>query len=564
MRGRLLFASTITIGVLVAFVFFVVLLASFAAGLISGAAMIILTIIISIISWLVSPWFTDLIHKWVYKFRVMEFEELEKRCPQAARLLTESCERHGIKVPMLRILDDMNPTAYCYGSFPSNSRIVVSEGLFHYLTGEETAAVYGHELGHIKNLDFIVMTVANTLLMILYEIYIIFTRMRSRGRNNPLPLIGLISLVFWWIGTYVVLYLSRTREYMADHFSGVETKNPSALATALVKIGYGIAAEPDTPLSSRLMGSVRALNIIDHKGADTLGAAVKLSADETKPASGKVPAFDTGRVSKIFLFDIFNPWAFIVQLGSTHPLTGKRIRALMDLAEDMNLPRIFNFDQIAIDGQALDKTRLYGKFFFEVLVYFGPIIGIVAGILLALADVRLIGMIVLTWGLGLLAKGIYRFPSIKNPQPATVLELMSDPYASPLRGKPVIVGGTVVGRAAAGSLFGEDMMIHDPSGGLITLNYESPIPLLGNLFFGYKRTRDMISHRVEATGWFRRKVSQLIDLKTVKTSERSFRSYTRFWALVLGVIITVVGIFVAMAAYAALSAPGMAGGQGVH
>ena len=555
MKGRLFLASSITIGILVTFVFFVVLLASFASGIINGGVMIILTVIISLISWLVSPWFTDLIHKWVYKFRIMEFDELTRRSSQTARVLKEACERNKINIPMLRILDDMNPTAYCYGSFPSNSRIVVSEGLFHYLNEEEVAAVYCHELGHIKNLDFIVMTVANTLLMILYEIYVIFTRIRTRGKNNPLPIIGLISLVFWWIGSYLVLYLSRTREYMADRFSGIQTSNPNALATALVKIGYGIAAEPDTPLSSRLMGSVRALNIMDHKGAETVGSAVRLSTDETKPAAGKVPAFDTRRVSKIFLFDIFNPWASIVQLGSTHPLTGKRIKALMELAGGMNRPQLFNFEEIAIDGRSLDRTRLYGKFFFEILIYFAPIIGIVAGLLLTLVDQRLIGMIVLTFGLGLLTKGIYRFPSIKNPEPTTVLDLMSDPYASPLKGKPVIVDGVIIGRAAAGSFFGEDMVIHDSSGGLITLNYESPVPIFGNLFFGYRRTRDMINQKIKATGWFRRKVSQLIDLKTIETSDRSFRSYTRFWSLVLGIIITVVGIAVAMASIAALSGP---------
>ncbi len=441
------------------------LLASFASGLISGAAMIILTVIISVVSWLVSPWFTDLIHRWVYKFRVMEFDELTRRSPKTAQLLTEACKRHNIKVPMLRVLDDMNPTAYCYGSFPSNSRIVVSEGIFRYLNEDEVAAVYAHELGHIKNLDFIIMTVANTLLMILYEIYIIFTRIRTRGKNNPLPLIGLISLLFWWIGTYLVLYLSRTREYMADRFSGIETNNPGALATALVKIGYGIGAEPDTPLSSRLMGSTRALNIMDCKGVDTVSAAVRLSAEPGKETVGKVPAFDPRRVSRVFLFDIFNPWAWVVQLGSTHPLTGKRIQALMNLAADKNLPQVFNFAEITIDGAGLDKSRLYGKFFFEVLIYFAPVIGIIAGIGLALADQRLLGVILLTFGLGLLIRGVYRFPSIKKPEETTVLDLMSDPYASPLRGKPVVVSGTVIGKASAGSLFGEDLVVHDRLGG---------------------------------------------------------------------------------------------------
>ena len=548
MRARLIFASTLTIGILLSFVFFVVLLVSFAAGLISAAAMIILTILINIVMWLVSPWIIDLIHKIFYKFEMIEIEDLERMCPKAASFLKEACARNKIKLPMLRIVKDKNPTAYCYGSLPSNSRIVVSEGIFHYLTDEETAAVYGHELGHIKNLDFVVMTVANTLLMILYEVYVVFTRMRSRGKNNPLPLIGLISLVFWLIGSYLVLYLSRTREYMADRFSGEETGNPNALATALVKITYGIAAQPDTAGTARLLASTRSMGIFDYKGAEGVGSAVKLTATERETAD-KAPPFDPRRISKIFLFDIYNPWAKIVQLGSTHPLTGKRIKSLMDQAKELRINQLFNFEEITIDGQALDRGRLYGKFFMEVLIYFAPVIGIVLGALLAIADPRLLGVIVLTWGLGLLLKGIYKFPPISKPDEVTVLELMSDPYASPLKGRPVVVGGVAIGRAQAGSLFGEDVVIHDPSGGLMTLNYESIIPFFGNLFFGFTKAKKLINQRLVGTGWFRRKVNHVVDLKGLKTKEKNIRSFNRFRALVLGVLMSVVGVATSIASF---------------
>ena len=108
------------------------------------------------------------------------------------------------------------------------------------------------------------------------------------------------------------------------------------------------------------------------------------------------------------------------------------------------------------------------------------------------------------------------------------------------------------------------VVIRDPSGGLIALNYESVIPLFGNLFFGLKRVRDMINRPVSALGWFRRKVSQVIDLKTIKTSDRPFRSYTRFWALFLAVMITGIGIAVTVASLATVAAPLGPGGQGAH
>ena len=43
------------------------------------------------------------------------------------------------------------------------------------------------------------------------------------------------------ISNYIILALSRTREYYADSFSVEETKDPSGLAEALVKIGFGLS-----------------------------------------------------------------------------------------------------------------------------------------------------------------------------------------------------------------------------------------------------------------------------------------------------------------------------------
>ncbi len=540
MKGKLVFATAVTFGILLSFVLFIIVLATYFTGLIGGPIMIFLTVVFSFISWLISPWVIDLIHKWFYKFKFIEIEDLERRSPHTAKFLREACERNGIKIPMLRIVDDLNPTAYCYGSYPSNSRIVVSEGLFHYLTPEEVTAVYGHELGHIKNLDFIVMTVANTLLMILYEVYVIFTRFRSRGKN-PLPLIGLVSLLFWWIGSYVVLYLSRTREYLADHFSGVETGDPNALATALVKIAYGIATQPDTVNTKRLLASTRSLGISDYKNADSVGTAVSVAAGVKNIESRKIKEFDPRRVSKVFLFDIYNPWSKIVQLGSTHPLTGKRIKALMELCVERKVGPLFNFDEITLEGHKLDRGRLYGRFFLEVMIYFAPIMGLFFGLIITALKLEYFSVILIFFGLGMLLKAIYRYPPISEPEVTTVFDLMCNPYASPLRGKPVTLNGVVIGKARAGSIFSEDLAIHDVSGGLIVLNYESIVPLFGNIFFGFSTSKKIINRNVESVGWFRRKVSQIVDLKSIFTEDRKYKSYTRFKAIALALFVVAAG-----------------------
>ncbi len=93
-------------------------------------------------------------------------------------------------------------------------------------------------------------------------------------------------------------------------------------------------------------------------------------------------------------------------------------------------------------------------------------------------------------GLAFLLQGLYKFnvPS-GEPEKTTVFKLMQDPYANPLRGRYVEIEGKVIGKADAGSYLGEDVTMQDKSGCLIYLNYESIIPLLGNLFFGFRQAQ---------------------------------------------------------------------------
>src|SRR5262245_50992218 len=142
---------------------------AYSADLITAGVMFGLTVLVNVVMWLLSPLLMDLVQRWVYKSRVVPFEELQQNKPALAAFVARVCEKHGIRVPTLRMIDDMNPTAFCYGSTANRSRLVVSRGLFHYLDDRETSAVYGHELGHIVNRDFIVMTIAATLVQILYE-----------------------------------------------------------------------------------------------------------------------------------------------------------------------------------------------------------------------------------------------------------------------------------------------------------------------------------------------------------------------------------------------------------
>src|SRR5258705_2191161 len=407
MRGKTILASMVTLTFLCGFVFATMtgLAISMrdidilpAIGLGIGA-----TIVWSFLVWLLSPFVMDLVQRWVYSARPMTIEELGQYRPAVAQFVQQVCDRHRIKVPRFKFIDDMTPQAYCYGSYANNARLVTTRGLMHYLDDEELKAVYAHELGHIVHRDFIVMTIAATLLSVLWTIYVIARNIRGKNNSRPAYPIALVALVFWWVSQYMLLFLSRTREYQADEFAGAETGNPNALSMALIKIAYGLTKLEPTPFSQKFLGGTRALGISDFKSASSAGFAYQAMNKDgggtlapayagagaqaaAYPAVGAMQASVTldgvRRIEKVMLFDLYNPWGTVCELGSTHPLTGKRIRALGDQASSLGQRPMLSFERVDASGQALDMTRMYSTFFFEIVVYFAPhILGAVFALL---------------------------------------------------------------------------------------------------------------------------------------------------------------------------------------
>jgi hypothetical protein len=114
-------------------------------------------------------------------------------------------------------------------------------------------------------------------------------------------------------------------------------------------------------------------------------------------------------------------------------------------------------------------------------------------------------------GIGVIIKAFIMYPNY-NQAPATdVLTLMSDPYASPLRGQPAKLEGTLIGRGDAGYKFGSDLKIQDRSG-MLYLHYASRFGPIGNFLFGMKRVNSLIGAQVKSVGWFRRGVAPWMDL----------------------------------------------------
>ena len=498
------------------------------------------TLVFNLAAFFLSPFLMDLTQKWLYHTRWVELTEVETLSPETARVIRRVCQQKKLKIPRLGIIDDQNPTAFTYGSLPNSARLVVSQGLFTYLDDDEIATVYAQELGHIVHWDFAVMTVASTLVQICYLIYITARNLGRGGDNkikDAIQTAALVAYVFYLIGTYLLLYLSRTREYFAAESTG----NPNGLSRALVKIAYGILEEGSRAKEpSRLVEGTRALGIYDAKAAASTGTAYRIASDSQK-------------IGRVFLWDMFNPWGGWMELNSTHPLTGKRVRALSTYAEQLGLETEFDMGRVIGLGKHLNKSKLYSNFLLDIVLYSAPTIGLFAGLAIGAilasnsANARfMVGAPFIGLGIGLLIKALVMFPDYSQAQATDVLTLMSDPYASPLRGQPVKLEGQLIGRGDAGYKYGSDLKIQDPTG-MLYLHYASRFGPIGNFLFGMKRVQSLIGSQVGAVGWFRRGIAPWMDMIQINSESGTIiNSYHRFWSFILGGGLIILGVVCAV------------------
>ena len=543
--GSLALASGVTIALLFGMVFILglsIALISNSSDPVMGLAIAIsITIVFNFAAFFLSPFLMDFTQSWLYQTRWVNLTDIEKLSPETAKIIRQVCQQKNITTPRFGIIDDQNPTAFTYGSLPNSARLVVSQGLFTYLDDDEVATVYAHELGHIVHWDFAVMTVASTLVQICYLVYSTARRITRGGGDNKIKdaieTAGFVAYIFYVIGTYLLLYLSRTREYFADHFAAETTGNPNGLSRALVKIAYGIVEEGSRAKEpSRLIEGTRALGIYDHKAATSTGTAYRISSDPQK-------------VGRVFLWDMFNPWGWWMELNSTHPLTGKRIRALSTYSEQLGLETEFDMGRIIGEGKTLNKSKLYGNFFLDIVLYGAETIGFIGGLIVGIFMLStssnpglVLGSPLIGLGVGILIKALIMFPDYSKAIATDILTLMSDPYASPLRGQPASLQGKLIGRGDAGYKFGSDLKLQDPSG-MLYLRYASRFGPIGNFLFGMKRVESLIGQKVGTTGWFRRGIMPWMDLIQLEGENGTVvHSYHRFWSFLMGGGSVILGI----------------------
>ena len=189
----------------------------------------------------VSYFFSDKIALAMYRAQPVTREEL----PRAYEVVERLTQKMGIPMPKIYVIPSESPNAFATGRNPQHASVAVTKGILDLLTDEELEGVLAHELGHVKNRDILISSIAATLAgaitMLARMGYwaSLFGGMggrddRDRGGGG---FVGLLMLILAPIAaTLIQLAVSRSREYQADATGAQLTGNPYALASALKKL----------------------------------------------------------------------------------------------------------------------------------------------------------------------------------------------------------------------------------------------------------------------------------------------------------------------------------------
>jgi heat shock protein HtpX len=280
----------------------------------------LMIVFMNVAQWLFAPYLIDAM------YRVRKVSRVEE--PELYSMVDRLSQRSDIKPPTLVVARIPIPNAFAYGSPVSGTRIAVTSGLLNTLDNEEVEAVLGHELGHLRHRDVQVMMFVSILPALFYYLgYSMmwssaYSRRSERDNGSYLVLIGMLSILLYWVLTFFTLYLSRLREYYADrHSTSVVDDGARKLSEGLVKIAEYTERTKRQYRTGYSMSSLKTLFISDPDNA---------ANDLKELYQTNIWKGDQNLVNQYLNRQVTSADTF-AELFSTHPNMVKRLRALQQL-----------------------------------------------------------------------------------------------------------------------------------------------------------------------------------------------------------------------------------------
>jgi heat shock protein HtpX len=176
-----------------------------------------------------------------------------EQLPRIYDIVERLCAKTGLPMPKLYVIPTNSPNAFATGRNPQHASVAVTQGILQILNDDEMEGVLAHELGHVRNRDILISSVAATIagaITMLARMAFWFGGGDDERRGSPIAALAMMILAPF-AAMLIQLAVSRSREYGADETGAHFTGNPYALASALQKLEQWshrvpMAANPST------------------------------------------------------------------------------------------------------------------------------------------------------------------------------------------------------------------------------------------------------------------------------------------------------------------------------
>lgn len=218
-------------------------------GALGGRGGLVIAFVFAVVTNVAAYWFSGDIALRMAGAREVSPEE----APELHRLVEELALYARLPKPRVALIDAPSPNAFATGRDRSHAVVAVTTGIMSLLTRAELAGVLAHELGHVRNRDILIAsvaaTVAGAITMLAHMAQWAMIFGGGYGRSNDDDRVGGLDALFMIIlapiaASLIQLAMSRSREYGADATGAAIIGNPDALASALEKLEWASGRQP--------------------------------------------------------------------------------------------------------------------------------------------------------------------------------------------------------------------------------------------------------------------------------------------------------------------------------
>jgi len=159
-----------------------------------------------------------------------QLENLKTKKINVYEMVKNIADRFRFPMPKIVVSNTLVPNAAASGPSPSRGLVLITTGLLVQLEENEILSVLGHEFGHLRGRDPLILygLVSAEFLFRFYVLLPFF----------PIVFTSLLFFVYFWAVMVVIFFIAKFFEARADLVSAIMVGTPQVLAGSLEKIGF--------------------------------------------------------------------------------------------------------------------------------------------------------------------------------------------------------------------------------------------------------------------------------------------------------------------------------------